>query len=211
MAHNDDQISVYWDYVCPFCYLGRHSLERYLDKRENELAIDWHPFDLRSHNRGPDGELDHSADDDKPDAYFDRVRQKVAELQEEYGAEEMLSIDEIPEKVDSFDAQAASVYVNAEYPDQWAAFDEAVFEALWIDGRDIGDIDVLADIAETTGLDGDEIRAAVTDRELRDRLRNQFAAAQNDDINGVPTFTYDGNELRGAVPPGQLEQLVEGS
>jgi predicted DsbA family dithiol-disulfide isomerase len=211
MVHNDDRLTVYWDYVCPFSYLGRQSLGKYQDQRETELEIDWHPFDLRSKKRGPDGELDHPVDDDKPDVYFNRVRQKLTELQEEYGAEEMLFTDEIPEEIDSFDAQAASVYVAAEYPDQWVAFDEAVFEALWIDGRDIGDVDVLADIAEATGLDGDEIRAAVSDEELRDRLRDQFAAAQNDDISGVPTFQYDGNEVRGVVPPGQLEQLVEGS
>jgi predicted DsbA family dithiol-disulfide isomerase len=101
------------------------------------------------------------------------------------------------------------LHVNEAYPEQWLAFDEAVFEALWTDGRDIGDVDVLADIACEIGLDGDEIRTAVADEQLRDRLREQFTESQQDGVTGVPTFVYDGYGARGAVPPEQLERLVE--
>jgi predicted DsbA family dithiol-disulfide isomerase len=209
MSQTDDQIIVYSDYVCPFCYLGRRSLDEYQEARESGLAIDWHPFDLRSQKRGPDGDIDHSVDDGKDEAYFDQVRQNVARLKDEYDAEEMLDLDDLPEDVDSFEAQVASFYVNDEYPDQWLAFDEAIFEALWVEGRDIGDVDVLADIAEEVGLDGDEIRRAVADDDLRDRLREQFTDAQQDGVTGVPTFVYNGYGARGAVPPEHLERLVE--
>jgi len=63
-SDTDDRITVYSDYICPFCYLGRRSLESYRDGRENDLEIDWRPFDLRSNERGPDGEIDHSIDND---------------------------------------------------------------------------------------------------------------------------------------------------
>jgi len=211
MTRTDDRIAVYSDYVCPFCYLGRQSLEEYQQTRENELTIDWRPFDLRSHKRGPDGEIDHSVEDGKDDAYFEQVRQNVARLRDEYGADEMLSLDDLPEDVDSFDAQVASLYLQAEYPDRWLAFDEAVFEALWVEGRDIGNVDVLVDIAEEAGVDGDEIRQAVADEEHRDRLRERFTDAQQDGVTGVPTFAYDGHAARGAVPPEHLKRLVEGT
>lgn len=211
MVENSGHITVYSDYVCPFCYLGRRSLEEYQETRDRDLEIDWQPFDLRSQKRGPDGEIDHSVDDGKDEAYFDQVRQNVARLKEEYDANEMLDLDDLPESLDSFNAQVASFYVDTEYPEQWIAFDEAIFEALWVDGRDIGDVDVLATIAEETGLDGDEIRAAIADEQLRDRLREQFTEAQQDDVTGVPTFVYDGYGARGAVPPEQLERLVEGT
>jgi len=211
MVENSGQITVYSDYVCPFCYLGRRSLAEYQETRDCDLEIDWQPFDLRSQKRGPDGEIDHSVDDGKDEAYFDQVRQNVARLREEYDADEMLDLDDLPENVDSFEAQVASFYVNEEYPEQWLAFDEAIFEALWIDGRDIGDVTVLAEIADASGLEGDEIRTAVADEQLRDRLRDQFAEAQQDGVTGVPTFVYDGYGARGAVPPKQLERLVEGT
>lgn len=67
------------------------------------------------------------------------------------------------------------------------------------------------DIADETGLDGDEIRAAIADEQLRDRLQEQFTKAQQDGVTGVPTFVYDGYSARGSVPPTQLERLVEGT
>lgn len=70
---------------------------------------------------------------------------------------------------------------------------------------------MLADIAEGGGLDNDEIRTAVADGELRDRLRERFTEAQRDGITGIPTFTYDVYAARGAVPPEELARLVEGT
>ena len=210
MSHDEERIAVYSDYVCPFCYLGRRSLEAYRDGRERDLDVDWHPFDLRSGKRGPDGEIDYSIEDGKDEAYFERVRENVTRLKEQYDAGEMLPLDAVSDGVDSFDAQVASLYVRAEHPDRWLVFDEAVFEALWVDGRDIGDPDVLADIAEASGLDSGEIRAAVGDETLRDRLREEFEQAREKGVTGVPTFVYDGYTARGAIPPAQLERLVEG-
>jgi len=202
---------VYSDYVCPFCYLGKRSLEAYQGRREDDLAVEWHPFDLRGHKRGPDGEIDDSVEDGKDDAYFEQVRENVARLREKYDAGEMLDLDDLPDDVDSLSAQVASLYVKTEHPDQWPAFDDAVFEALWVDGRDIGDVDVLADVAETVGLDGAEIRDAVADGDLRDRLQESFADARQAGVTGVPTFVYGGHAARGAVPPEQLRRLVEGA
>ncbi|WP_144796581.1 DsbA family oxidoreductase [Halorubrum depositum] len=210
MEERDERIAVYSDYVCPFCYLGRRSLAAYQETRERELDIDWHPYDLRGHKRGPDGEIIHSIDDGRHEEYFERVRRDVDRLRDRFGADEMLDLDDLPERVDSFDAQVASLYVSEERPDRWLDFDEAIFEALWVDGRDVGDVDVLADLAEAVGMDGDEIRSAVADEARRDRLRTAFTEARDATIGGVPTFRYDGRTARGAVPPEQLERLVEG-
>lgn len=210
MARHGESITMYSDYVCPFCYLGKQSLDAYRETRETDLEVDWHPFDLRHHKRGPNGEIDHSIDDGKDEAYFEQVRHNVTRLKDAYAAEEMLDLADLPDGVDSWDAQVASLYVNAEHPDRWPAFDEAIFEALWVDGRHIGDVEVLVDLAEDIGLDGAEIRAAVTDDELLARIRDQFTAAHQNGITGVPTFTYNDHSARGAVPPEQLERLVEG-
>jgi len=212
MAHadEDDRIVVYSDYVCPFCYLGRESLEQYREERGADIDIEWQPFDLRSGKRGPDGEIDHSVDDGKDEAYFEQVRENVARLKEEYDAEEMLDFDDIPDELDSYNAQVASLYVDSEYPETWLAFDEAIFEALWVEGRDIGDPDVLAEIADSVGLDGEEIREALTDESLQNRLETAFRESQQQGVTGVPTFAYGEHAARGAVPPEQLQRLVEG-
>jgi predicted DsbA family dithiol-disulfide isomerase len=203
-------ITVYSDYVCPFCYLGRESLDTYQSGRETELEIDWHPFDLRAGKRNPDGTIDHDADDGKDEAYYERAKENVRRLQQEYGAEEM-ELD-LATDVDSLPAQLVSVAVREKYGyDTWLDFDEAVFEALWHGGRDIGDEEVLVELAEDVGVDPDDIREALVDEDRRAAIREQFRAAQSAGISGVPTFVVDGHAARGAVPPEQLERLVDGA
>jgi len=210
MPDDAKPITMFSDYVCPFCYLGRQSLEAYQSSRDDELPVEWRPFDLRAQKRGPDGEIDHSVDDGKDEEYFEQARQNVERLQERYGADDMLGMDDLPD-VDSLDAQIASHYVQEAHPDLWEAFDEAIFDALWVEGRDIGDVDVLADIADSVGIDGDDVRAAIADEDRRERVDAAFDDAQELGVTGVPTFVYDEYAARGAVPPEQLEQLVDGN
>ena len=209
-ATTDDRITVYSDYVCPFCYLGRRSLSEYQSGREERLEIDWRPFDLRSGKRNPDGTIDHDADDGKDDAYYEQAKTNVRKLREKYGADQMEV--ELATDVDSLPAQLVSVAIRDQYDyETWLDFDERVFEALWHDGRDIGSADVLVDIATAVGVDADFVREVLDDDERRSALEAQFHEAQRQGITGVPTFAYEGHAARGAVPPEQLERLVEGA
>ena len=209
--HSDDasaSITVYSDYVCPFCYLGRASLSQYQDTRDEPLAVDWHPFDLRAGKRGPDGEIDHTVDDGKDDDYYAQARENVRRLQDEYGVD---MAQEIATDIDSLPAQIVSLHVKETTPNAWPAFDDGIFAALWEDGRDIGDRDVLADIAaDVEGLDRAVVDAALDDEDLRTHVTDLFEAAKQSGVTGVPTFAFDGHAARGAVPPEQLTRLVEG-
>ncbi|WP_135533715.1 DsbA family oxidoreductase [Halostella pelagica] len=202
-------ITVFADYVCPFCYLGRESLRQYQDSRDEELTVDWHPFDLRAQKRDENGEIDHEVDDGKDDDYYSQARENVERLQEEYDVE---MVQELVTDVDSLDAQVASYYMKGHYPyETWAEFDEAVYDALWKDGRDIGDEDVLTDLAGEAGVDPDEVRSALDDDTLRSEVGEAFDAAHEQGVTGVPTFVFEGHAARGAVPPEQLRRLVEGA
>ena len=208
MSSEKPKITVYSDYVCPFCYLGRESLAQYQETREDELQIEWHPFDLPSQKRRPDGSIDHSVDDGKDDEYFEQAKQNVRRLAEKYDVE--MDLD-IATDIDSLPAQVVSYYLREHHDyETWLAFDEAVFEALWQDGRDIGDTDLLVELATGAGADADEVRSALSDDTLREEVRQQFTEAQSHGVTGVPTFAYDGYAARGAVPPEHLERLVEG-
>ena len=203
-------ITVYSDYVCPFCYLGRRSLDAYCAEREAPLEIEWRPFDLRAGKRDADGSIDHDADDGKDEAYFEQARKNVRRLREEYGADEM-ELD-LATEVDSLPAQLVSVAVRDAYGyDTWLDFDEAVFEALWHEGRDIGDEAVLVDLAEDAGVDPDDVTRALADDDRRAALRDRFDEARSAGITGVPTFVADGHAARGAVPPEQPRRLIEGA
>jgi len=207
-THQPKPITVYSDYVCPFCYLGRESLSRYQESRDEDLEINWQPFDLRSGKRHPDGSIDQSVDDGKDDDYYAQAKQSVRRLQEKYDVDMEL---DLATDVDSFNAQIAAYYVAEHYSyETWLEFDVAIFEALWEAARDIGDVEVLAELAEGVGVAPEEIRSALDDETLREAIEAEWSSAQQRGITGVPTFAYDGYAARGAVPPEHLERLVEG-
>lgn len=205
---SDGKITVFSDYVCPFCYLGKAAMETYLDSTDDPPEVEWHVFDLRGYKRGSDGEIRDDVDDGKDDDYFAQVRENVARLKEEYDMDMTLDFST---DVDSWNAQKVSLYIKQSYDaETFLAFHERTFEALWQEGRDIGDADVLVDIAETVGIDEVEIRSAVDDERLDAELERRFEEAQQFGVTGIPTFAYDGHAARGAIPPEQFERLVEG-
>jgi len=201
-------VRVYADYVCPFCYLGYASLDTYRAEREAAIETDWHPFDLRGRQRRDDGSLDHSVDDGKDEAYYEEARKNVERLADEYDVE---MVEPLVDDVDSYDAQRVAWRAREAHPDAFEGFHGAVFEALWSDGRDIGDRNVLADLATEAGLPAGFVADTLDDDPSADALESAFDAARREGITGVPTFEYDGYAARGAVPPAQLRRLVEGT
>ena len=206
---------IYSDFVCPFCYLGRAALRQYQTDRDDRdlepVAVDWQFFDLRGHKRGPDGAIREDVDDGKDGDYYDQVRENVARLREEYDADEMLEFDEVHD-ADSWDAQQAALSVKRSSDHgTFRDFYDAVLEAHWEDGREIDDVDTLVELAESVGVDSEEIRDAVADETLARELQSQFGAARERGVTGVPTFVADGDGAGGAVPPSHLRRLLEGN
>lgn len=204
---DSDTLAVYSDFVCPFCYLGRASLREYLADAEDPPEVEWRLFDLRGYKRGPDGEIREDVDDGKDEDYFDEVRENVTKLKEKYDVE-MQDFDGLPE-VDSWDTQQAALYVRQAYDEAtFTEFYDAVMDAYWQDGADIADPDVVAEIAESVGVGGDEVRSAMADERLSEELADLFEDAKQLGVSGIPTFVYNEHAARGAVPPEHLERLI---
>lgn len=202
-------VQVYADYVCPFCYLGYASFDQYREGRDDPsgLETDWHPFDLRASKRRDDGTIDHSVDDGKDESYFEEAKKNVRRLADRYDAE---MTQELVKDVDSYDAQRVAFRAREDHPEAFEAFHRGVFDALWEEGRDIGDGDVLGDIATEAGLPAGYVESVLEDEAGAEELESAFEAAQQRGITGVPTFVYGDHAARGAVPPEQLKRLVEG-
>lgn len=202
-------LAVYSDYVCPFCYLGKAAMEAYIESTANPPGVEWRPFDLRGFKRAPDGSIDHDVDDGKDEDYFAQVRENVERLAETYDVEMTL---DFTRDVDSWNAQQVALHVRETHGEEtFEAFHEAVFAALWQDGRDIGDPSVLADVAVDVGIEADEVREAVEDEDVEARLKDRFAEARKEGIRSIPTFVYGEHAASGAIPPAQFERLIEGS
>ncbi len=202
----DGTIVVYSDFVCPFCYLGKESLRQATGEDEDAPPLEWRPFDLRHHQRREDGTLDDAVPSGKSEAYYERARRNVERLAEELDVEMVTELTD----VDSWPAHRAALRVEQEAGvDALGRFAEAAMDALWRDGRDIGDPEVLVDVARAAEVDPDLVREAAGDASLDAELRERLEEPRELGVQAVPTFVYEGRAVQGAAPPERFRALLE--
>jgi predicted DsbA family dithiol-disulfide isomerase len=91
------------------------------------------------------------------------------------------------------------------------AFDslrDALYRAYFEDSRNIGDIEVLVDIAAANGITADQARHVLTGRTHKDAVDADWALARSYGITGVPSFIAGGRKIVGAQPYSTLEKLI---
>lgn len=85
-------------------------------------------------------------------------------------------------------------------------------EAAWLDGRNISDPDVAADVAVQAGYDGEAFRSALASGEPEREFRQRLSALERHELSAYPTFVITAEEsrrrLEGFVPlPGILHTI----
>ena len=88
------------------------------------------------------------------------------------------------------------------------AIHDALYRAYFVDARNIGDLDVLVDIAASVGLDADAARQVLENGSERERVDADWQKSRQYGVTGVPTFVAGGYAVVGAQPYEMLEQLV---
>jgi predicted DsbA family dithiol-disulfide isomerase len=90
-----------------------------------------------------------------------------------------------------------------------AAIHDALYKAYFVEARNIGDPDVLVEIARSVGLPADEARAVLEERRFKDAVDADWAKSHAYGVTGVPTFVAARYGVVGAQPYEVLQQLVE--
>ncbi len=93
-------------------------------------------------------------------------------------------------------------------PGGWAIHDR-LYQAYFVEARNIGDPDILVEIAQSVGLPADEARAVLAERRFKDAVDADWAKSHAYGVTGVPTFVAARYGVVGAQPYEALEQLVE--
>ena len=89
---------------------------------------------------------------------------------------------------------------------------ESVFKAYFTEGRDVGDLEVLADLAAAAGLDRAKTAAFLASDEGAEEVRLEEGIAMSKGISAVPTFILDGKELfSGARRPDVIAAHLTGT
>ena len=90
-----------------------------------------------------------------------------------------------------------------------AEIHQGLFAAYWSEGRDIGDLDVLVEIAAAAGLDADKAREVLECGAYADRVRESTITAHRLGVSGVPAWVVDDKVLiPGAQPHEVFDQVL---
>jgi predicted DsbA family dithiol-disulfide isomerase len=94
--------------------------------------------------------------------------------------------------------------VRQRHPAAFDAVDRALFDAHFVEGRNIGDPEVLDDLVAAAGADAAAVRAAVEAGELHAAVEDSMDQAREHDVTGTPSWLLDGRLLIPGVLPRHL-------
>ena len=202
------QIDIVSDTVCPWCFIGKRRLEKALALRPDmEFDIRWRAYRL-------DPSIPPEGVDRKQymQAKFGNNpnRQAMQDALNQAGDGEGIAFafDKIARSPNTIDSHrlirwAASAGVQNEVV-------ERLFEAYFEEGRDIGNADVLVEIASDAGMDSATVADLLEQGADREIIENEDAMAHRLGITGVPTFIFQNKYLvSGAVDPEALLEIID--
>jgi predicted DsbA family dithiol-disulfide isomerase len=202
-------VEVVSDVVCPWCYIGKRRLEKATTLVGVPIAVRWRPFQL-------DPTIPAEGQDRR--AYLlakfgspERIRE-IHRRVEAAGAAERIgfAFDRIERSPNTLDAHRLIRWASE--ADRQGTVVEALFGAYFVEGRDIGDADVLADVAAGAGMDrADTVDRLASDRD-RGAVRSEVEDAQRIGVTGVPTFILAGRYgIVGAQPAEEIAEAFRKS
>src|SRR6266404_8882054 len=203
------QIDVISDTVCPWCFIGKRRLMRAMAMRPN-IAFDvrWRPYRLDP--TVPKSGLDRQA---YMRAKFGDDPMKIVEMHKlivQEGAKDGIEFDfaAIARRPDTLDSHRLIRWAQA------AGVQDEVVERLFIayfeNGEDIGDIRVLADIADLCGMDGVEVAQMLDSDTDAALVTREDQIAHEMGVTGVPAMIFGGKlAVSGAREPEVLVSVID--
>jgi len=202
------QIDVFFDPICPWCFIGKRRLQRALGLRSAISAtLTWRPFMLNPEM--PSAGMERNAYLINKFGTESRVRRLLGALEATGQSEEIaFQFDRIHHTPNTVNAHRL-VHYASEF-----GLAESVVERLYCayfqEGRDIGDLDELCAIGRSVSLESSSLDAYLDSSTDVSWVREQNSLAHRMGVNGVPCFLVDGElALQGAQPPEVLARLLD--
>jgi len=202
------RIDVYFDPICPWCYIGKRRLQRALGLRPAIRAeLHWKPFMLNPDM--PQGGMERTAYLLHKLGTEARVRRLLGALESTGQSEEIaFKFDNISQTPNTVDAHRLVYYASA--LGQAEQVVEALFHSYFVEGGDIGAFDELSAIGRKVGLDGGALDAYLDSTTDYEWVLDQNSTAHRLGVNGAPCFLLNGElALQGAQQAKILARLLD--
>lgn len=184
------KVDIWSDVQCPWCYIGKRKFEAGVAEFGGDVTVEYHSFEL-----APDTPVDYEG---SPADYLserkgipmaqvgqmlERVTSIAASVGLDYHYEDVRQTNTI---------KAHELIHYAKAKDRQLDMKERLLRAYFVEGRHVGRIDDLADLAADIGLDRDDVIRSLSASEYLTDVKADVALARQYGIQGVPFFVIDG-------------------
>ena len=203
-------IEIYSDVVCPWCFIGKRRVEQALERIREQYAATmpvWRAFQLN-----PDLPAEGVARKEYVEQKFGGAQRAKEIYARVAGAGASVDIpfefERIARQPNTINAHRLIRFAGAH--DAQNAVVEELFRAFFLEGRDMGDVETLVDIAASAGMNRDVVQQYLQSSQGAEEVRSEDALARQLGITGVPFFVFGGKyAVSGAQEADMLVQAYE--
>ena len=193
-------VTVYSDYICPFCYVGHSRLARLRD--EYELKVNWRFIEIHPDTPSEGQSVDELGyDPEQWKLMMDNLQRMAREDGNSFGDHRITT--------NSRKALLLAEAAKEEGKKIFYALNENLYKAYFVDGANIGNIAVLEEIANESGVRKKTINLAWQDGKYEEMLNQNLINAVSLKVTGTPTFFFGQTRLTGAVPETALREAAK--
>lgn len=203
------KIEIWSDVMCPFCYIGKKNFEQALEKLpfKEEVEVEWKSFQL-------DPTLEPS--ETKTTAEYFREKKGFPEEQAKQMTAQVIQMG----KASGIDFNFEQALITNTFPahkllhlakkhGKSSEMEEELFKAHFLNGENIGNIEVLSDLAQNIGVSKEEALQTLRSDEFDDHVSQDIQEARNNGVSGVPFFILNGKySVSGAQPSQVFEEAL---
>lgn len=194
------RVSVYSDYICPFCYIGSRRLLQLRD--EFDLRINWCGLEIH-----PD-----TPAEGMPIARLGYAPEQWRQMMD--ALRQMAEQEGLQLQAHDFTTNSRKALLLAEATKEagretFYALHERLFAAFFSDGLNIGDEAVLRQLAAETGVSPALVQEAWHNERYAARMDLNLRHAAELHIRGTPTYVFGQQLLAGAVATAQLREAAQ--
>ena len=185
------KVEIWSDIVCPFCYIGKRKFENALNSfdQKDKVEIVWRSFQLDADLKQIKGQ--------SVDEYLGIRKGTTTEKGKEMNAY-MAGVAKEVGLDYNFDIAIINNTMNAHRLSHLAAkhgiqntIEEALFDAYYTKGKDIGDVETLTEIGVSAGLNKVDIDTLFASDEYTEAVRMDQVEAGQIGVQGVPFFVFN--------------------
>jgi len=181
-------IDLYAEITCPWCFVGLHRLDKVLKEHFNEVLVEirHRPVVLL-----PDAPATGLYIPDLLHSRYGVTDPKTAFARPEREARASGFELDLSRQLWTYPTQAAhALILAARERGTQHELAIALTDAYFVDARNIGDVDVLADIAVHLGFERLEARAVALDPAVREKVAGEVARSAATGVRSVPHFEF---------------------